>query len=50
MADCSRTVAVKAKNEVHDPMKLFCDNYNQLNMELLKKLRIREAELNEKYQ
>ena len=49
MADCSRNVALKAKNEVFDPMKLFSDNYSNLNMNLLKKIKVRESQLHEKY-
>lgn len=49
MADCSKNVAIKAKNEVYDPMKLFVDNYQTLNQELVHKLKKKEHELNEKY-
>lgn len=43
MADCSRNVAQKAKNEVFDPIKLFVDNYEALNQELIVKLKLKES-------
>ena len=41
MADCSKNIAIKVKNEVYDPMRLFVDNYQSLNNEQLQKLKVK---------
>ena len=49
MADCSKNIAVKVKNQVYDPMKLFVDNYQTLNNQQVQKLKQKQLELVERY-
>jgi hypothetical protein len=49
MADCSKKVSLKAKNEIYDPISTFTSNYSELNNGMIQKLKKDQNALEERY-
>lgn len=49
VGNIAKDIAVKGKNQILDPLKLFTDNCSILNRSFLVKLKEKENELHERY-